>query len=113
MQDKGLPTEIENNKVEEEKQSIFHREKINLSDGHGALTENEKARLLAFSFANKYNLYIPQNNETLATCAGEYLDATRKNEVQEPIVETTTNQAPIESNNAEDATDAQLDLAEE
>ena len=92
LEKKGLPTE-DGEEPEPEKKSRFKKVAISLSTGCGPLTEQEKKRLLAFSLINKYDLYTPQNNTTLAACVGEYLDATRKpvgkEMTEESIYETT------------------------
>lgn len=113
LHDKGLPTEIDNNEVEEKNSPRFRRETVNLADGLGPLTELEKTRLLAFACVRKYDLYAPQSNATLAACVNEYLDTVRKDETQKPIAETTTNQSICESDGAEDKDDAQLELSNE
>ena len=109
LQDKGLPTEIEDSETEPKKGSIFHRKAVNLADGQGVLTNGEKTRLLAFALANKYDLYTPQDNTTLAACVNEYLDMTQKEKTQEFAVEQTTNEPLCESANAEENKDAQTD----
>ena len=113
MQDKGLPTETENNEPEKKKKSIFQRETINLVDGHGPLTDLERTRLLAFSLVNKHGLYAPQSNDTIAACVNEYLDATRNHDVQEPLAETNDSKSTCDTDCADDNTDAQLDLLKE
>ena len=109
LQDKGLPTEIEDSETEPKKGSIFHRKAVNLADGQGVLTNGEKTRLLAFALANKYDLYTPQDNTTLAACVNEYLDMTQEEKTQEFAVEQTTNEPLCESANAEENKDAQTD----
>ena len=73
LKDKGLPTEIEE-EIPLPKKKRFKKAAVSLSDGCGPLTEQEKKHLLAFSLANKYDLYVPQNNATLAACVNEYLE---------------------------------------
>ncbi len=97
LESKGLSTEIEDDEAEEKKKSKFHREVLNLSDGNGPLTKQEKTHLLAFSLARKYDLYAPQDNTTLAACVGEYLYATREPEAQEPVAEAVGEEPVIES----------------
>ncbi len=75
LEAKGLPTEIEE-EAERKKKPKFVKEKISLSDGCGPLTAQERTRLLAFSLANKYDLYSTPGNATVAACVGEYLAAT-------------------------------------
>ena len=107
LQKKGLPTEIEeDNKAENKKQARRKKEAVSLSDGCGILTQQEKEHLLAFALVNKYDLYAPQNDATLAACVGEYLDATREADTQEVANELTTegNAAPPEEINAEQST---------
>ena len=87
LEAKGLPTEVEE-EVQEKKKSRPKKTAVSLSDGYGPLTEQERVRLLAFSLVNKYDLYAPQGNATLAACVGEYLEATRASET----VEAETNQ---------------------
>ena len=107
LQDKGLPTETENNKPEKKKPSIFQRETINLTDGKGSLTKLEKTRLLAFSLVNKYDLYAPQENATLAACVNEYLEATQNaEETQEDIAEVTSDESISECASAEEVMEA-------
>ena len=107
LQDKGLPTETENNKPEKKKPSIFQRETINLTDGKGSLTKLEKTRLLAFSLVNKYDLYAPQENATLAACVNEYLEATQSaEETQEDIAEVTSDESISECASAEEVMEA-------
>ena len=107
LQDKGLPTETENNKPEKKKPSIFQRETINLTDGKGSLTKLEKTRLLAFSLVNKYDLYAPQENATLAACVNEYLEATQNaEEAQEDIAEVTSDEFVSECASAEEVMEA-------
>lgn len=113
LHDKGLPTEIEDTETEKKESSIFRREAINLADGQGPLTNSEKTHLLAFALANKYDLYTPQSNNTLATCVSEYLDMTQKKKIQEPIAEEAANEILCDSANAEEKSDAQSDLLEE
>ena len=96
LEDKGLPIENDDDVVEEKKKPKLRREVANLADGFGPLTKQEKKHLLAFALANKYDLYTPQNNATLATCVGEYLDAMPKEEIQEPVLEDTL-EAPIDN----------------
>lgn len=97
LQAKGLPTETDGGEVEKKKPKS-RRESVNLADGYGPLTKQEKAHLLAFALANKYDLYAPQSNATLSACVKEYLDATQKGEMQdsagEPAVEETLVDAP-------------------
>ena len=91
LKDKGLPTETDDGTAEDKQKTKFHREIVNLADGFGPLTNQEKTHLLAFALANKYDLYTPQNNATLATCVGEYLEAMPKaEEVEEPDAESVT-----------------------
>lgn len=107
LQKKGLPTEIEeDNKAENKKQARRKKEAISLSDGCGTLTQQERNHLLAYALVNKYDLYAPQNDATLAACVGEYLDATREADTQEVANELTTeeNEAPPEEINAEQST---------
>ena len=113
LQDKGIPIENNNNEAEEKKKSIFQRQTINLADGHGPLTELEKTRLLAFSLVNKHGLYAPQSSEAIAACVNEYLDATRQDKVQEPLVEARDNQSICGIDGTEDNTDAQSNLLTE
>ena len=75
LEDKGLPIETDESATEEKKRRT-KKPAISLSNGYGPLTQQEKKHLLAFALANKYDLYTPQNNATLAACTGEYLDAT-------------------------------------
>ena len=96
LEDKGLPIENDDDVVEEKKKPKLRREVANLADGFGPLTKQEKKHLLAFALANKYDLYTPQNNATLATCVGEYLDTMPKEEIQEPVLEDTL-EAPIDN----------------
>lgn len=91
LKDKGIPTETDDGTAEDKQKTKFHREIVNLADGFGPLTNQEKTHLLAFALANKYDLYTPQNNATLATCVGEYLEAMPKaEEVEEPDAESVT-----------------------
>ena len=98
LEAKGMPTEVEEEIPKKEK-SRKKKEVVSLSDGYGPLTEAEKGRLLALSLVNKYDLYAPQGNATLAACIGEYLDATRvpatteAEAVAEP--DTVTDNEPI------------------
>ncbi len=98
LEAKGMPTEVEEEIPKKEK-SRKKKEAVSLSDGYGPLTEAEKRRLLAFSLVNKYDLYVPQGNATLAACVGEYLNATRvpattaAEAVAEP--DTVSNDEPI------------------
>ena len=89
LQSKGLPTEVEDGEPEGKKKKKPRRELINLTDGYGPLTEQEKSHLLAFALANKYDLYAPQTHTTLAACVKEYFDATKKEEVV-PCEQTET-----------------------
>lgn len=102
---KGLPTEIEEDAVEEKKKWKFHRGAVNLTDGCGPLTKNERTHLLAFALANKYDLYTPQSQATLSACVGEYLDATHEEAVQDfsPTVaeEVSCETAPLEETDQE------------
>ena len=105
LEAKGLPTEAAE-EAEEKKKPRFKKERISLSDGCGPLTAQEKTRLLAFSLANKYDLYSTQSNATLAACVGEYLEATRLPEVEvcapdAVSEEITEGSAPIEETVAE------------
>ena len=93
LEDKGLPIENDDDVVEEKKKPKLRREVANLADGFGPLTKQEKKHLLAFALANKYDLYTPQNNATLATCVGEYLDAMPKEEINEHVFEATVEEA--------------------
>ena len=93
LEDKGLPIENDDDGVEEKKKPKLRREVANLADGFGPLTKQEKKHLLAFALANKYDLYTPQNNATLATCVGEYLDAMPKEEINEHVFEATVEEA--------------------
>ena len=104
LQNKGLPTETENNEPEKKKKkSIFQREAINLTDGKGSLTKLEKTRLLAFSLVNKYDLYTPQGNATLSACVNEYLEAAQNaEETQEDIAEVTSDESVSECEIAEE-----------
>ena len=70
-----MPIETDESATEEKKRRT-KKPAISLSNGYGPLTQQEKKHLLAFALANKYDLYTPQNNATLAACTGEYLDAT-------------------------------------
>ena len=105
LEAKGLPTET-TEVPEEKKKPRFKKERISLSDGCGPLTAQEKTRLLAFSLANKYDLYSTQSNATLTACVGEYLEATRLPEVEvcapdAVSEEITEGSAPIEETVAE------------
>ena len=113
LQDKGLPTEIEDTETEPKKNSIFHRETVNLADGQGPLTNREKTHLLAFSLANKYDLYMPQNNATLVACVNEYLGIMQENKSQKPIAEEPTEEISCDLADAEEKSDTQSDLLEE
>lgn len=94
LEDKGLPTETDSDEPQEKKKSK-HREAVSLSDGYGPLTKEERNHLLAFSLVNKYDLYAPQSNATLAACVGEYLgttqekakDPTEAADLEEPALE--------------------------
>ena len=97
LQDKGLPTEIADGETEEQKKPKMRRVPLQLSDGYGPLTKQEKTHLLAFALANKYDLYTLQDNATLAACVGEYIDATREDEQQEPAAEVVETETPCES----------------
>ena len=97
LQDKGIPTDIDNGEDTEKKQPKRRRTPINLSNGYGPLTKQERTHLLAFSLATKYDLYAPQDNATIAACVGEYLDATRKSEEQAPAVEVVAEEPTAES----------------
>ena len=102
LQDKGLPTETEEEEPRKEKKSIFQKEPVSLSNGFGPLTQQEKTHLLAFSLVNKYDLYAPQNNATLAACVGEYLDATREPVVEEIVAEAIADEAVAEATPTEE-----------
>ena len=88
LEAKGLPTEVAE-ETDSKKKSRRRKERISLSAGYGPLTQEEKTHLLAFSLANKYDLYSAQSNATLAACVGEYLDATRMPEAEESAPELT------------------------
>ena len=90
LQDKGLPTDTDEEEVKDRKASRFKKTPVSLSDGKGPLTKQEKEYLLAFALANKYDLYTPQNNATLAACTDEYLDATRSTPLKPETVEENT-----------------------
>lgn len=97
LQSRGLPVET-GEELEEKKKKKSRREAINLTDGCGPLTEQEKLHLLAFTLANKYDLYTPQTHATLATCVKEYLDATKKDEAQDTadaVTEETVLDEPL------------------
>lgn len=98
LEAKGMPTDVEEEMPKKEK-SRKKKEAVSLSDGCGPLTEAEKGRLLALSLVNKYDLYAPQGNATLAACVGEYLDATRVSPTTEAEAvaepDTVTNDEPI------------------
>ena len=82
---KGLPTDTEDDLTEEKKKPRRPKTVVNLTNGQGALTEEEKAHLLAFSLATKYDLYAPQSDTTLAACIREYQDvigASQKQEIE-------------------------------
>ena len=113
LQDKGLPTETEEEEPRKEKKSIFQKEAVSLSNGFGPLTQKEKTSLLAFSLVNKYDLYIPQNNATLAACVGEYLDATQKTAAEEIAVEPAAEERIVESDFAEDINEQTSTVNEE
>ena len=81
LQDKGLPTDAGVDETKQEKMPL-KKTAISLSDGCGPVTQQEKKHLLAFALVNKYDLYTPQNNATLAACTGEYLDAAADFEAQ-------------------------------
>ena len=100
---KGLPTEIEEDEVEEKKKSKFHRKAVNLTDGYGPLTKEERTHLLTFALANKYDLYEPQSDATLSACVNEYLDATRQEEAEEAMVEVRETQTPCETPSVEES----------
>ena len=86
LENKGLPTATEE-EVEQSKKTRPTKAAVSLSNGYGPLTKQEKTHLLAFTLANKYDLYAPQNNATLATCVGEYLDAIRESDNAQEIAE--------------------------
>lgn len=94
---KGLPTEIEEDAVEEKKKWKFHREAVNLTDGCGPLTKNERTHLLAFALANKYDLYTPQSQATLSACVGEYFDATHDEAAQDSSTAVAEEEASCET----------------
>ena len=96
LEDKGISIETDEEVTEKEK-SIFQREAINLSDGYGSLTKQEKTRLFAFSLARKYDLYTQQDNTTLAACVREYQETTK--EPNEQVTDTSeTEEDTITSN---------------
>ena len=113
LEDKGLPTETEAENLPKEKKSIFQKEAASLSNGFGPLTQQEKTSLLAFSLVNKYDLYIPQNNATLAACVGEYLDATQKTAEKEIAVEPAAEERIVESDFTEDVNEQTSTVNEE
>ena len=77
------------------------------------MTQQEKTSLLAFSLVNKYDLYIPQNNATLAACVGEYLDATQKTAEEEIAVEPAAEERIVESDFTEDVNEQTSTVNEE
>lgn len=114
LKDKGLPTETDNGITEEKQKTKFHREVLNLADGFGPLTNQEKTHLLAFALVNKYDLYTPQNNATLTTCIDEYLEAMPKTEnVQEPVAESITDDLTVSVETTEENVDAPTAHSEE
>lgn len=96
LEDKGLPTESKEEEPQEKKAFRFKKTPVSLSDGKGPLTQLEREHLLAFSLANKYDLYTPQNSATLAACTQEYLDATQKAEAEEIVPENADSDFPTE-----------------
>ncbi len=109
LEAKGLPTEVAE-ETDSKKKSRRKKERISLSAGYGPLTQEEKTHLLAFSLANKYDLYSAQSNATLAACVGEYLDATRMPEAEESSPEVTAYESITP---AEEITQEQLTVTEE
>lgn len=108
LQEKGLPIETE--KPEAEKKPHSSKVAVSLSNGMGILSEQEKKHLLAFSLANKYDLYTPQNNATLAACVNEYLDATRAPKVEEVFEDSVFENSILETTPAEEIDPEQLTL---
>ena len=102
LQDKGLSTEIDDNGTEEKKKPKFRRKVVNLADGYGPLTKEERTHLLAFSLARKYDLYVPQDHATIAACVGEYLGATRVPEAEAPVAEVATEEDLCQTSTAEE-----------
>ncbi len=102
LQDKGLSTEIDDNGTEEKKKPKFRRRVVNLADGYGPLTKEERTHLLAFSLARKYDLYVPQDHATIAACVGEYLGATRVPEAEAPVAEVATEEDLCQTSTAEE-----------
>ena len=100
LEAKGLPTEVE--EVAEQKKNRFKKEKVCLSEGYGPLTEQERTNLLAFSLVNKYDLYVPQNIATIATCVGEYRDATHALGQENDLGEAVTTESATVIENAEE-----------
>jgi hypothetical protein len=80
---------------EDSKKHKLRREKISLSNGFGPLTNEEKAHLLSYSLARKYDLYDKQDNATLAACVGEYLDATKEPEADTTAPEEVAEPTPL------------------
>ena len=113
LKDKGLPTEIEDSAPQKKKSSIFARAAVDFADGQGPLTGSERTHLLAFSLANKYDLYTPQNNATLVACVNEYLGKMQENERQEAAIEEPADKNTCELTDAEEKSDAQSDFLEE
>ena len=113
LKDKGLPTEIEDSAPQKKKSSIFARAAVDFADGQGPLTDGERTHLLAFSLANKYDLYTPQNNATLVACVNEYLGKMQENERQEAAIEEPADKNTCELTDAEEKSDAQSDFLEE
>ena len=113
LQNKGLSTEIEENDTEKTKKRRSRKETINLSDGYGPLTEQERNRLLAFTLTNKYDLYAPQNHTTLAACVGEYRDATQKTMVKEAAAGTVIANSFDNTDGSAETLSSQPNLLEE
>lgn len=108
LEDKGLPIETDESATEEKK-SRTKKPAISLSNGYGPLTQQEKKHLLAFALVNKYDLYTPQNNATLAACTGEYLDATLTAEAMQEIAEEP--EAEISNNQNAPANESVVEVA--
>ncbi len=110
---KGLPTEIEELEIREKKKRKFHREAVTITDGCGPLTKEERTYLLAFSLANKYDLYAPQSDATLSACVNEYLDATHQEETDEVMVEVKETKTPCETASVEETAEETSPTTEE
>ncbi len=71
---KGLPV---NTQVDEEPTKKKKAQPLNLAEGSGLLSANEKELLLAFRLAKKHELFLQPSFEACTACAAEYAAATK------------------------------------